>query len=135
MTLHLSVDRFADRFPFVDLQPDRIFVHDAGLWTSAGVTAGIDLTLELVRLDHGEAVAAEVARHLVVYLQRRGGQAQYSAHLAAQSARHPTIRDIQTAILEPQTSSLPESTPARSLRKCRWGASGTRTRVPPRPVW
>ena len=47
-----------------------------GFWTSAGVTAGIDLTLELVRLDHGEAVAAEVARHLVVYLQRSGGQNQ-----------------------------------------------------------
>ena len=91
---------FRERFPEVTLEPDRIFVHDDGVWTSAGVTSGIDLALEMVRLDYGEAVAAEVARHLVVYLQRSGGQAQYSSHLAAQQASHPTVRDIQTSIAD-----------------------------------
>ena len=91
---------FSHRFPAVRLEADRIFVHDDGVWTSAGVTAGIDLAMELVRRDYGEAVAAEVARHLVVYLQRSGGQTQYSSHLAAQHAGHPTIRDVQTSIVQ-----------------------------------
>ena len=100
-TTHWSVaDSFASEFPDVDLEADRIFINDDDVWTSAGVTSGIDLTLELVRLDYGEAAAADVARYLVVYLQRSGGQNQYSTHLAAQDARHPTIRDLQTWIVE-----------------------------------
>ena len=99
-TTHWSAEsQFAARFPAVTVDTDRIFVRDGAFWTSAGVTAGIDLALEFVRLDYGEEVAADVARHLVVYLQRSGGQTQYSAHLAAQSASHPTIRDIQTSVV------------------------------------
>ncbi len=62
----------------VTVDPDAIFVHDGNVWTSAGVTAGIDLALALVADDHGRQAAATVARQLVVYLQRSGGQAQYS---------------------------------------------------------
>jgi transcriptional regulator GlxA family with amidase domain len=75
---------FARRFPAVRLEPDPIFIRDGDIWTSAGVTAGIDLALALVEEDLGRAVALEVARHLVVFLKRPGGQAQFSATLALQ---------------------------------------------------
>ena len=74
----------ARRFPSVQVQPDPIFVHDGPAWTSAGVTAGIDLALALVEEDLGRTVALAVARYLVVFLKRPGGQAQFSATLALQ---------------------------------------------------
>lgn len=91
--------QLASTHPEIDLDPDRIFVHD-GVWSSAGVTAGIDLAIELVRTHHGSAIATEVARHLVVYLQRAGGQQQYSAHLAAQQTNDPTIGDLLAHIAD-----------------------------------
>jgi len=75
---------FARRFPAVRLEPDPIFVRDGNLWTSAGVTAGIDLALALVEADLGQSFALAVARQLVVFLKRPGGQAQFSATLALQ---------------------------------------------------
>ena len=72
----------------VTVDPDAIYVHDGNVWTSAGVTAGIDLALALVADDHGHQAAATVARQLVVYLQRSGGQAQFSALLAGAGRRH-----------------------------------------------
>jgi transcriptional regulator GlxA family with amidase domain len=74
----------AKRFPLVRVQRDPIFVHDGPAWTSAGVTAGIDLSLALVEEDLGRTVALAVARYLVVFLKRPGGQAQFSAALALQ---------------------------------------------------
>ena len=74
----------AKRFPLVRVQPDPIFVHDGPAWTSAGVTAGIDLALALVEEDLGRTIALAVARYLVVFLKRPGGQAQFSAALALQ---------------------------------------------------
>ncbi len=74
----------ARRFPAVQVEPDPIFVRDGPAWTSAGVTAGIDLALTLVEQDLGRAAALAVARHLVVFLKRPGGQAQFSATLALQ---------------------------------------------------
>ena len=65
----------ARRFPSVQVEPDPIFVHDGPAWTSAGVTAGIDLALALVEEDLGRAIALAVARYLVVFLKRPGGQA------------------------------------------------------------
>jgi transcriptional regulator GlxA family with amidase domain len=76
----------AQRFPAVRVEPDPIFVCDGTVWTSAGVTAGIDLALALVEEDLGRAVALGVARYLVVFLKRPGGQAQFSAALALQAA-------------------------------------------------
>lgn len=73
---------FADRYPRVRLEPDPIFVQDGQIWTSAGITAGIDLALAMVEEDHGHALALAVARELVVFLKRPGGQSQFSAHLA-----------------------------------------------------
>ena len=74
----------ARRFPGVHVEPDPVFVRDGAAWTSAGVTAGIDLALALVEQDLGRAAALAVARHLVVFLKRPGGQAQFSATLALQ---------------------------------------------------
>jgi transcriptional regulator GlxA family with amidase domain len=77
--------RLAKRFPAVRVEPDPIFVCDGRVWTSAGVTAGIDLALALVEEDLGRSVALAVG-HLVVFLKRPGGQAQFSAALALQAA-------------------------------------------------
>lgn len=75
---------FARLYPKVKLDPDPIFVRDGNIWTSAGITAGIDLALALIEDDLGRETALAVARQLVVFLKRPGGQAQYSATLALQ---------------------------------------------------
>ena len=75
----------AQRFPAVRVEPDPIFICDGSVWTSAGVTAGIDLALALVEEDLGRSVALAVARYLVVFLKRPGGQAQFSEALALQT--------------------------------------------------
>ena len=75
----------ATRHPTVTVEPDAIFVHDGRIWSSAGVTTGIDLALALIEQDAGREVAMHVARILVVYLKRAGGQSQYSALLEAQA--------------------------------------------------
>jgi len=76
---------FARRFPLVQVEPDPIFVQDGPIWTSAGITAGIDLALALVEDDLGRTAALALARHLVVFLKRPGGQAQFSAALSLQT--------------------------------------------------
>jgi transcriptional regulator GlxA family with amidase domain len=86
----------ARAFPAVDVDPDPIYVRDGDVWTSAGVTAGMDMALALVEEDYGSDVALTVARWLVVFLKRPGGQSQFSAGLAAQAAsvaREP-LRDL-----------------------------------------
>ncbi len=86
-TTHWSLcAELARRFPAIRVEPDPIFVHDGSIWTSAGVTAGIDLALALVEEDLGRAAALAVARYLVVFLKRPGGQAQFSTALALQAA-------------------------------------------------
>ena len=83
---HWSVcAELARRFPMVRVEADPIFVRDGDVWTSAGVTAGIDLALALVEQDLGRAVALTVARYLVVFLKRPGGQAQFSTALSLQA--------------------------------------------------
>jgi transcriptional regulator GlxA family with amidase domain len=76
----------ARRFPAVHVESDPIFVRDGPIWTSAGVTAGIDLALALVEEDLGRTIALAVARYLVVFLKRPGGQAQFSTALSLQAA-------------------------------------------------
>ena len=93
-------------YPHVSVEPDAIYVHDGNVWTSAGVTAGIDLSLALVADDHGRQAAAVVARQLVVYLRRSGGQAQFSAMLAAQSANEEPIRELLAWLPEHLTEDL-----------------------------
>ncbi|MFD3662114.1 GlxA family transcriptional regulator [Streptomyces sp. NPDC058659] len=96
----IACDHLARRYPEVEVDPDPIFVRDGRLSTSAGVTAGIDLALALVEEDLGRDVALTVARHLVVFLRRPGNQAQFSAQLAAQTARREPLRDLQQWITE-----------------------------------
>jgi transcriptional regulator GlxA family with amidase domain len=79
----------------IDVRPDQIYVRDGDVWTSAGVTAGIDLALAMVDEDHGPEVAHAVAGWLVVFARRPGGQAQFSAQLQAQAARTPAIAELQ----------------------------------------
>jgi transcriptional regulator GlxA family with amidase domain len=79
-------DEFAGRFPHVRLERDPIFLRDGPFWTSAGVTTGIDLALAMVEEDHGHALALAIARELVVYLKRPGGQSQFSAPLKLQAS-------------------------------------------------
>lgn len=93
-------DTLARRHPAVEVDPDPIFVRDGHIATSAGVTAGIDLALALVEDDIGREAALAIARHLVVFLRRPGNQAQFSAQLAAQTARREPLREVQRWISE-----------------------------------
>jgi len=88
-------DALARRHPAVTVDPEPIWVRDGDVWTSAGVTAGIDLALALVADDLGADAALRVARELVVFLQRPGGQAQFSAGLAARPAARLPLRELQ----------------------------------------
>ncbi|MCU1423756.1 MAG: helix-turn-helix protein, partial [Microbacteriaceae bacterium] len=107
-------ESLADDYPLVAVEPDAIYVHDDNVWTSAGVTAGIDLALALVAEDYGQRAAVEVARQLVVYLRRSGGQAQFSAVLAAQSSDYEPVRDVLTWLADNLTADL--SIPALAAR-------------------
>ena len=85
----------ARRHPEVTVDPDPIFVRDGNVHTSAGVTAGIDLALALVEEDAGHDAALEVARQLVVFVRRPGGQAQFSAQLRRPPAGRESLRELQ----------------------------------------
>lgn len=86
------------RHPAVKVDADPIWIQDGHVYTSAGISAGMDLALALVEEDLGSATAAEVARLLVLYLRRPGGQAQFSAALAAQGSQKKPLRDLQVWI-------------------------------------
>jgi len=84
----------AELYPDVDVRPDSIFVRDGLTYTSAGVAAGMDLALALVEEDHGADIARGVAQLLLVYMQRSGGQSQFSASLRAKPPRTPVARAV-----------------------------------------
>lgn len=90
----------AARYPDIRVEPDTLFIREGSLYTSAGVTAGMDLALALVEEDHGREVALAVARALVMFLRRPGGQAQFSAQLASQFAERAPLQELQTWIVE-----------------------------------
>jgi transcriptional regulator GlxA family with amidase domain len=106
----------AARYPAVTVERDPIFVRDGDVVTSAGVTAGMDLALGLVEEDLGREVALQAARWLVVFLQRPGGQAQFSAQLAAQAADRAPLRELQAWIPDHLDEDL--SVPALARRAC-----------------
>jgi transcriptional regulator GlxA family with amidase domain len=141
-TTHWSFcDHLARSFPAVRVDPDPIFVRDGPVWTSAGVTAGIDLALALLEEDLGRDVALAVARYLVVFLKRPGGQAQFSAALSLQAGEAPfgklhawidanLARDLSLATLADQAGMSDRSfsrhyleatglTPARAVERLR----------------
>ncbi len=87
-------------YPTIDVQDDPIFVRDGNVYTSAGVTAGIDLALALVEEDLSASAALGVARALVLFVRRPGGQAQFSQGLAGQAASRPGLRELQGWIVD-----------------------------------
>jgi len=95
-----SAEELADLHPLVHVDPDPIFVRDGHVWTSAGVTAGMDLALALVEEDLDRGAALTIARHLVLFLRRPGNQSQFSATLAAQQPRREPLREVQQSVIE-----------------------------------
>jgi len=97
-------EQFARQFPQVRLEADRIYVNDGRLWTSAGISAGIDLALALIADDLGDRVARQVARQLVVYYRRPGGQSQFSALIEMDRSRgrfKPLLDHVRRHLREP----------------------------------
>src|SRR6185312_1751179 len=88
----------AARHPGVDVRADPIYLRQGRIWTAAGVTAGIDLALALVEADHGVDVAQDIARELVVFLRRPGGQSQFAGPVWDTPARQPGVRAAQDLI-------------------------------------
>ncbi len=107
-------DVLARRYPSVLVDGDRIYTQDGKVWTSAGVSAGIDLALAMVEEDHGHALALNIARRMVVFLRRSSGQKQFSSQLAAQAADHQPIRELVAWISENLDADL--SVPALARR-------------------
>jgi len=105
----------AERYPRLTVDPDPIFVRDGNVYTSAGVTAGMDLALALVEEDHGREVALTIARQLVLFLRRPGGQSQFSAQLATQAADRQPLRELQAWIVEHPDAELSVPTLARRV--------------------
>ncbi len=95
----MDCDTLARRFP-LSRPRDPIYVHDRGVYTSAGSTAGLDLVLALVEEDVGRRVALQVAQRIVFFLKRPGGQAQFSAQLSTQMAEREPLRELQAWISE-----------------------------------
>jgi transcriptional regulator GlxA family with amidase domain len=104
----------AKRYPNVNVDPEPIWIQDDNFYTSAGVTAGIDLSLALLEEDHGAALALEVARVLVVFLRRPGTQAQFSVSLGKQSMERNPLRELRVWMAEHLTADL--SVPALAQR-------------------
>lgn len=103
-----------ERFPLVTVEPDPIFTRDGNVFTSAGVTSGMDLALALVADDLGREAALTIARYLVLFLQRPGNQAQFSAQLATQLADRDEIRALQHWIADhPEADCSVEALAAR----------------------
>jgi transcriptional regulator GlxA family with amidase domain len=94
------VASFARQHPGVSWDPNPIFVQDGSIYTSAGITAGMDLSLALIEEDYGSALALDVARHMVIFLRRPGSQAQFSVALAAQAAERKSLQELQVWIAE-----------------------------------
>ena len=147
---------FARRFPKVRLEPDRIYVKDGPIWTSAGITAGIDLTLAMIAEDLGEDIARQTAQQLVVYHRRPGGQSQFSALLEMDRpggrfgsllgwARERLHEPLNVERLAAQAAMSPRNfaraftaetgvTPARAVERLRVEAARERIEAGPEPI-
>jgi transcriptional regulator GlxA family with amidase domain len=95
-----SADRLAGQYPRVSVDPEPIYLRDGPIWTSAGVTAGMDLALALVEEDLDREAALTIARHLVLFLRRPGNQSQFSVTLAGQRAEREPLREVQRFVVE-----------------------------------
>ena len=95
-----SAEELAETHPQVEVDPDPIYIRDGEIWTSAGVTAGMDLALALVEEDHDRELALTIARHLVLFLRRPGSQSQFSATLSSQEPEREPLKEIQRSVIE-----------------------------------
>ena len=111
-----SAGELAARYPGVDVDPEPIFLRDGPIWTSAGVTAGMDLALALVEEDLDRDAALQIARHLVLFLRRPGNQSQFSATLSAQEPAREPLREVQRHVVEHPEADL--SVEALADRAC-----------------
>jgi transcriptional regulator GlxA family with amidase domain len=111
-----SAAELAARYPAVDVDPEPIFTRDGPIWTSAGVTAGMDLALALVEEDLDRDAALTIARHLVLFLRRPGNQSQFSATLSAQAPAREPLREVQRHVIEHPAGDL--SVEALADRAC-----------------
>ncbi len=101
-----SCKRLAKDYPAVQVEPDQIFVRDGSVFTSGGITSGIDLALAMVEEDWGQKLVLQVARYLVVFVKRPGGQSQFSAYLASEASDRQDLRDLQAWIMGHPTEDL-----------------------------
>lgn len=108
--------RLAQEYPSVTVSPESIFLKDGTVYTSAGITAGIDLALALVEEDHGHEVTLRIARFLVMYLVRPGGQSQFSHMLSAQSRASRALSELQVWVQENLHSDLTVNALAERMR-------------------
>lgn len=114
-TTHWSIcELLAGTFPSVDVETDRIYVRDGNVWTSAGVTAGMDLALALVEHDHGPQLSAAAAREMVMFVQRPSGFPQISTQLQVSQPSHEPLRNVMAFIAEHPDADL--SVPALAHR-------------------
>ena len=147
---------FARRYPQVRLEPDRIFIRDGAIWSSAGITAGIDLSLALIAEDLGEDIAQRTAQQLVVYRRRPGGQSQFSALLELERpdgrfgsllawARERLDQPLTVDQLAEQAAMSPRNfarrfaeetglTPARAVERLRVEVARERVEASPEPI-
>lgn len=101
VTTHwMDVPRLAATFPKAKIEPDHIFVQDGNIYTTAGVTAGIDLSLAMIEDDFGRQMALDVAKYLIVYLRRAGGQSQFSPLLETQASPGSQMVALQQFMLD-----------------------------------
>lgn len=101
VTTHwMDVPRLSTTFPKARIEPDHIYVHDGGVYTTAGVTAGIDLSLALIEEDFGKAITLDVAKYLIVHVRRAGGQSQFSPLLESQAAPGSLTGALQQYMLD-----------------------------------
>ena len=91
---------FSEKYPQVNVETDRIFVKDDNIYTSGGITSGIDLALAMVEEDWGQKIALAVAQFLVVFLKRPGGQSQFSSYLTREASSRSDLRDLQSWIMQ-----------------------------------
>ena len=108
ITTHWSrAEELRRRHPGLEVDADALFIEDGRVWTSGGVTAGIDLALALIEADFGHRVAMAIARQLVMFVKRPGGQSQFSAPLALQAAQGPTFAGLHGWIADHLAEDLP----------------------------
>lgn len=108
----MDVERLAQKYPTIRVEPDAIYVRDRNIFTSAGITAGMDLALALVEEDLGQKAALAVARMLVLYLKRPGGQSQFSTRLQAQATEGRRLASLLAWLAEHYQESITVETMA-----------------------